>query len=247
MVHILYSDWPHVTTIILELEGQGVVTRTFRRLDPERQQAVVGAIFAEAAEKGPASINIKQVAKRAEVAVGSLYQYFSNKEGLLKFATVLCVRLLADAFEQIKPYLVDLPLREALRSYLTGGLEWSQTMQGLIQFFGRAAYQGDPALTETVVRPVADAMRETTHVILTTARNRGELRPDLDLDAATRVVNAWIIALGDSQLMPYLNSYFQVSDETVTFERALEVALEMLEMGLRPGGSIPDQTDPTKP
>ena len=193
MVHILYSEWSRVLAIILALEEQGVVTRTFRRLDPERQQAIVQAIFTEAAESGPAAISVKQVAERAEVSVGSLYQYFVNREGLLKFATELCVRLLVDAFEQIRPYLAELSLHESLRAYLVGGLEWSQTMQGLVLFYARAAYQGDPALAESVVRPVADAMREATAAILGAAQQRKELRSDLDIEAAIRVVNAWVL------------------------------------------------------
>ena len=234
MVHILYSEWSHVFNVIVALEREGVVTRTFRRLDPARQQAIVQAILAEAASRGPAAINIKMVAQRAGVAVGSLYQYFNNREGLLGFATALCVRLLADAFDQFKPYLKEMPLREAMRAYITSGLEWSQTMQGLIQFYGRAAYQGDSSLTETVVRPVADAMLETTRAILHAAQARGELRPDLDIEAAARAVNAWVIALADSQLLPYLNHYFQVTDEDITFERTLETVLDLMEKGLKP-------------
>jgi hypothetical protein len=105
-------------------------------------------------------------------------------------------------------------------------------MLGLIQFFCRAASQGDPLLAEKVVRPVAVAMRETLYEILSNAQQRGELRPDLDLDAAARAVNAWIIALGDSQLLPYLNDYFQVSAESVPFERTLSAALDILVRGL---------------
>lgn len=232
MVHILYSEWPRVMAIILELEGQGIVTRTFRRLDPGRQQAVVGAIFAEAAESGPASINIKQVADRAGVSVGSLYQYFNNREGLLRFATGLCVRLLVDAFDQLGPYLEKLSLREALRTYLAGGLEWGHSMQGLIQFVGKAAYQGDPEMAVSVVEPVGDAMRKTTSGILGNARQRGELRSDVDLDATASVVNALVIALGDSQMLPYLDRYYRITATGVPFERVLDALLELLERGL---------------
>ena len=96
--------------------------------------------------------------------------------------------------------------------------------------------QGDPSLSDSVVRPVATAMRETILEILTAAQARGELRPGLDLEAAARAVNAWVIALADSQLLPYLNAYFQVTDETVTFERALDAALSILEKGLMSNG-----------
>ncbi len=237
----MLPEWTHIHTIILELERAGVVTRTFRRLDPERQQVIVQAILDEALEKGPAAINIKKVAERAGVALGSLYQYFGNRQGLLEFSIQLCVRLLTTSFDQFRPMLAALPLREALTYYLTGGVEWSQTQMGLIQYFGRAAYQGDPLLVEKVVRPVADAMRLTMFEILQAAQQHGELRADLDLEAAARAVNAWMIALGDSQLLPYLNNYFQVTDETISFERALTSVVEILVRGLA------DETTQTEP
>ena len=109
-----FSDWTQIHTHILQFEQEGLVTRTFRRLDPDRQQAILSAILDEAVEKGPTSINIKQVAERADVAVGSLYTYFGNREGLLNFAVELCVRYTTDAFNLYRPYLLSLPLRKAL-------------------------------------------------------------------------------------------------------------------------------------
>jgi uncharacterized protein involved in high-affinity Fe2+ transport len=81
---------------------------------------------------------------------------------------------------------------------------------------------------------VADAMRETVREMLFAAWERGELRADLDLEAAVRAVNAWTIALGDSQLLPYLNTYFQVSNETIPFDRTLAAAIDILVRGLSP-------------
>jgi AcrR family transcriptional regulator len=231
---MLPSEWPQLQAHILELEGQGLVTRTFRRLDPARQQAVIQAILDEAAEKTPTALNIKQVAERAGVAVGSLYQYFGNRDNLLAFTIELCVHQLTDLFAMSRPYLVEMSLREALTAYLSYGIEWSQTQQGFIQFFGRAAYQGDSGLAEKVVEPVATAMRELMEDMLKAAAQRGEINPDLDLDAASRVVNALTISIGDSQIMPHLNEYFQVTDETMTIERVVETMVEMILNGIAP-------------
>jgi AcrR family transcriptional regulator len=71
-------------------------------------------------------MNIKRVAERAGVSVGSLYQYFYNREGMLDFAVELCTRYVKEAFDQFRPYLSALPLRQALEYYLTGGIEWSR-------------------------------------------------------------------------------------------------------------------------
>ncbi len=46
--------------VIVEMEQKGLVTRTFRRLDPDRQQAIITAILDEAGETGPQDLNIKR-------------------------------------------------------------------------------------------------------------------------------------------------------------------------------------------
>ncbi len=225
-------DWTQIHTHILQLEQEGLVTRTFRRLDPERQQAILTAILDEAIEKGPTGLNIKQVAERAGVSVGSLYQYFGSRERLLAFAVELCVRWMTDTFNEYRPMLVALPLREALAAYLVGGVEWGQTQASLVQFFARAAYQGDPELAERVVRPIANVIREIVHGILTQAAARGEIRTDVDLEATARVINALTIAIGDAQLLPYLNTYFQVNDKDVPPERTLDAMLTLILRGI---------------
>jgi len=226
------QDWSQIQLHILQFEQEGLVSRTFRRLDPERQQAVVDAILEEATEKGPTALNIKEVARRADVSVGSLYQYFGNRDGLLDFAVALCTKYMVDMFEQYGPMLAELPLKDALRYYILGGIEWGQTEAGLVRFFGRAAYQGDPELAESVVQPVATVMRGMLSEILSQASARGEIREDLDLEATTRVINALMIAVGDAQLLPYLNDYFQVYDESMSMERVVEAMIETLLRGI---------------
>jgi AcrR family transcriptional regulator len=219
---MVFTDWDDFQPYIQQLEQEGIVTRTFRRLDPTRQQAVINAILEEAAEKGPASLNIKEIARRADVSIGSLYQYFPNRDGLLDFAIALCLRYMKNMFDTARPYLINMPLGEALQTYLTVGIEWGKTETGLVRFLGRAAYQGDPDLAEQVVRPVAEIMRGLTLEILEHAVQRGEIRPDIDLETASRIVNALMIVVGDSQMLPYLNTYFQITDSKVSQEHILE-------------------------
>jgi len=232
---MVLSSWKQILGHIAELEEEGLITRTFRRLDPDRQQAVLTAILDEAIEKGPASINVKEIAGRAGVSVGSLYQYFRNREGLLSFTVELCVRFVVDAFDGFRPVLASLPLREALKAYVTGGVQWSRSQLALIQFFARAAYQGDPALGERVVAPIATAMRGMVGEILAKAAERGEIRKGVDLEAATRIVHALMCAAGDSLLLPYLNTYFQVQGPAVPWDRALEALLDLTLQGLGAG------------
>ena len=231
------SEWAQIHTHIFELEQEGLVTRTFRRLDPGRQQAVLAAILDEAVERGPASLSVKLVAERAGVSVGSLYQYFQNRDGLVNFAVELCARYLVDQFNAYRPLLISMPLREGLAAYLTGGIEWSQMQVGLVQFFLRGAYQGDPDIAERLVRPVGAALRETVHEMLIEAQRRDEVRRDIDLEAAARVINTLLIAVGDSWLLPYLNIYYQLTDAGTSLERLVDTVLDLILSGIAPAGT----------
>ncbi len=217
---------------ILKLEEEGWITRTFRRLDPQRQMAIIEAILDEAALAGPTAINIKKVAQRAGVSVGSLYTYFPHRDGMLAFAVELGVRIVTDSFNQYRPYFVTLPLREALKGYLVGGVEWSAAQAGFLRLFARAAYQGDAQLAETLVTPIAAILLDMVREILQQAMLRGEIRPDVDLDAASRLVHAFTIAAGDSLLLPYLNRYFQVTGDDITTERMVEALIELICRGI---------------
>jgi AcrR family transcriptional regulator len=231
MVHQVSADEAALLYAqIVTLERDGWATRTFRRLDPDRQLAVIEAILAEAAARGPRSLAVKRVAAQAGVAVGSLYQYFPDREGMVKFAAVASSRFLIACFNRYRPTLAELPLRDALTAYLGGGVEWGGTYAGagLLRFFARAAYQGDMGLEEQVVKPVALAMHETVRAILVAARARGEVRADVDLEWAARIVHALIIAVGDSQLFPHLNAYFRVVPESLPGEAATVAALDFI-------------------
>jgi TetR/AcrR family transcriptional regulator len=218
--------------IIPDLDSEDSVTRTFRRLDPERRQAVLDALFEEAAEKGPSRLNIKQVAERSGASIGSLYQYFGSRENLVRFLVKIAVGSMVELLRVSMVSLRGLPIREALRYYIVEGIRYSQSQKSLTRFLTLSAYQGDEEIGKTVVQPIAVVMREVVRDLLKAAVARGELRPEIDLEAAARAVNVLIIGLGDSQITPYLNTYFQVSDDKVSFERTLDAGLDMILRGL---------------
>jgi AcrR family transcriptional regulator len=151
---------------------------------------------------------------------------------MLAFAVELCVRYTQDLFSQYLPTMKELPIHQALSVYLKEGIEWSKTEQGLLQLFARAAYQGDAALIDRLVKPIATTLREMVRELLASALERGELRRDLDLEAVSRIVHALTIVVGDSQLLPYLNNYFQVVDPSLELDRIYQAFLDLVFHGI---------------
>jgi len=213
---------------VLELEQRGLATRTFRRLDSERQFAVIGAILREAAENGVASVGVKQVASRAGVSVGSLYQYFGDRDRMVAFAVAVSTSFLADSLEYYRPMLSAMPLREALTAYLAGGVEWSEAFSDLVRLFARAAYQGEAELDTTMVEPIARVMLGVVREILRAAAARGEVRENVNVEAGARMIHLLTIAIGDSYLLPHLNSYYQLHDPEVPFQRRVDELVDFV-------------------
>jgi TetR/AcrR family transcriptional regulator len=218
---------------LTSLAKQDIITRTFLRLDPSRREAVVTSILEEAALKGPTQINIKEVARRAGVSIGSLYQYFNRRQGLLDFAIEIITRQMTFLFDSIRPYLKDMSLVESIRAYLQGGYEMEQEFRGYIRFFTKAAYQDDPEVTEKIVKPVAEVMLSITREMIEIARSRGEIRPDVDLETAARLINTMIIAVYDAQFIPTLNTYYQLTGNNVSAERIRDSLLSFIENALK--------------
>jgi TetR/AcrR family transcriptional regulator len=229
---MLITDWEPLFTHIVRLETEGLVTRTFRRLDPERQQAILSAILEDAAERGPTEVTMKSIAKKAGVSVGSLYQYFTSREKLIDFTIAVTVPTMREMLESFLPMLQELPLKDALEAYLLGGVEWSLSQPGFVQFYARAAYSGDPHFAETVVEPIGAVLRQTVVAILEKAASRGELRAGVDVEAAGRAANALFIAIIDPQLLPYLNYYFQVVTPDLPGERLALAAVDLILHGI---------------
>jgi AcrR family transcriptional regulator len=218
--------------VIFKLEQKSLVTRTFRRLDPDRQLAIINAILAEAGETGPQDLNIKRVAERAGVSTGSLYQYFNNRENLLNFAIELATRFTVQMFETYRPYMTQAPFEQTLPMYISEGVNWSEAQLGFARFFGAAAYHGDPQYGESVVRPIAAVLREMVTDMLRAAVDKGELRADLDMEATARVLHTLTLAIGDGLIFPQLMNYYQLTDGEMPAERIYAAFTDLVMHGL---------------
>jgi AcrR family transcriptional regulator len=140
----------------------------------ERAQATVEALLEATAqvlvEVGYARLSTNRVARRAGVSVGSLYQYFADKDALVEaLARRVTERQVAVILAQLER-IDDLPLEVAVRSLIDGML---------------AAKRVEPELSQALVREVPRqgrldmeraTLRRLAEVISATLRRRADIR-----------------------------------------------------------------------
>jgi AcrR family transcriptional regulator len=125
-----------------------------KRPRQERARATVAAILAAAAEtfaeRGYAGTTTNRIARRAGVSIGSLYQYFPNKDALL-------AGLMEQHREQIHSVVEEstrdfedqrIPIREALRSMLGSLVELHEADPELARAIDNTAFHLHHAVGE---------------------------------------------------------------------------------------------------
>ena len=170
--------------------------------------------------------------------MGSLYQYFPDRGGMVGVAAEVAGGVLSAELRQYRDLLAALPLREGLQAYVLVGVEWSRDRDDLLRFFSRAAYQGDSGLDDAIIAPVVDELVEMVRAMLAAARERGETAADLDLDAAARFVHGLTLALGDCRLLPHIESYYRLLGDASLQERAAQLAEFVLAAVEQAGGPL---------
>lgn len=177
----------------------------------ERRKRILDATMAIASKGGYEAVQMRAVADRADVAVGTLYRYFPSKVHLL-------VSALGREFERIDG--------KTDRTILTGGTPY-QRLGGMVSRLNRAM-QRNPLLTEAMARAYvfadASAAGEVDHVekIIDSmfARSMSDGEPTDDQYHIARVISdVWL-----SNLLAWLTRRASATDVS----KRLDLAVRLL-------------------
>jgi AcrR family transcriptional regulator len=158
------------------------------RADARRnRERVLAAAEATFAEQGPEA-SLEEIARRAEVGIGTLYRHFPTRQALVEAVfrdsvVSLCDQATALGCEA-SPY-------EALRAWLRLQLAHAGTYGTL------AASSMLTSLDDERAGP-CQAMKQSASVLLARAQAAGEVRVDVDVDDVMRLVGALAIAIDDA-------------------------------------------------
>jgi len=150
----------------------------------ERRQRILDATLALASKGGYEAVQMRTVAERAEVALGTLYRYFPSKIHLLVSALALELEEIQDKLER-KPIPGDTP-HERMQFVLARVTRSMQREPLLAEAMTRAFMFADPSASAEV-NAVARLMEE----MFTRAMHDGE--PTADDRAKARVIgDVWL-------------------------------------------------------
>jgi AcrR family transcriptional regulator len=150
-----------------------------KRADARRNYEKVIAAARDAFAEGGAETSLEEIARRAQVGIGTLYRHFPNRQALLEAIYVGEVEELCRSTDD----LAKLPPWEALVGWLHGFLDYLATKQALatelLTYFERDA---------DVFTNCRTALYAAGGPLLQRAQEAGVARPDTDLAEVIQLV-----------------------------------------------------------
>lgn len=144
----------------------------------ERRRSLIEATWRVIAREGIASATTRGVAREAGCSTGVLAHYFADKAELMASAMLAAH---AEVHARLDPELTGVA---SVRQYMLECLPLDERRRFLavveVSFWGQAV--GNPRLVELYADEV-QGFRGKLRVRLTQARDEGELRPDVDVEA----------------------------------------------------------------
>lgn len=175
----------------------------------DKRPRLVRAATEVFAEKGYASTRVADIAERAGIGKGTVYEYFSSKEALL-FAVFESIN--EDITARMNAVLAeDRPAREQLFKLLRLGAEiiaeQVELQPVVLDFWAASRGGGFEAQHHSAVVASYTSYRNQIAAFVRSGQRRGEFRTDIDVEALAALVVATMDGLGiqlyfDSSLDP---------------------------------------------
>jgi AcrR family transcriptional regulator len=222
-------------SLVLEMEREGKVSRTFRRLEPEHQTEIVDAVLTQVTRSGPRGVTMRGVAEALGIAPATLYTYFEDRETMLEFATRVAARISLWVAADIRDAEAagSKTLEQSLWEHLAIDLDYETTHRSIVTYYSQAGYRGEVDLGKGVPESIAAGMQARVYRRLQIAEERGELREGLDKETASRLINAMLLVMADARLLANLNDYLQIYPEDGPgLDETLAAAIDIIVHGI---------------
>jgi AcrR family transcriptional regulator len=168
---------------------------TFLNLPEEKRQKLLDCAIEEFANNDYDSASISKIVASAGIAKGSLYQYFADKSDLHRYLIELAAQKKAELLAVTRPPDSGMTLFDTLRWLFRKMANYEILYPRLAKIGYRAIYGKSP-LPEEVVNKARQSTAQYFFELLEQGKQRGEIRPDVDSDAAAFIISAALTQLG---------------------------------------------------
>lgn len=200
---------------------------TFKNLEGDKQQRILDAATEEFASQGFRQASVNRMVQKLGIAKGSIFQYFGNKEGLFQVVFNHAVELVRRSLRQVKQETAQADFFERIRESLLAGIRFIDRHPRIYRVYLKMIFQEDFPLRTEFLQQVHLFSAEYLKPLVQAGIERGDLRPDLDVDMTVffldalmdRFLQAYCVSFLDAGAALYRASSSTIEQRIVEFVR----------------------------
>ena len=210
--------------------------QTFFNLPPDKRQLIIEIAIEEFAENDYENASISRIVASAQIAKGSFYQYFENKEALYRYLLDLGLQQKAQFLDTASPD-PEMDMFAYLRWLAQAGVRFELTNPKLSQI-GYRAVRSD-TLPDSFRQQARQGAQAFFAQLVAQGKRQGDIAVDIDEDLAAFIFNVIFTELGAYMLQRLTvkespepaggRSLFDSPEARAIFDQALRI----LESGMR--------------
>jgi AcrR family transcriptional regulator len=214
---------------------------TFEHLPSDKRQRVIDVAIDEFAERPYALASVTQIAERAGVAKGSMYQYFEDKRDLFLFLVDYAAQAQLAHLAALVPPDPDIDTFTLLRWQMSASVRVGVALPQMTQLLQRA-FADDHPFRDEVGRRTGAAGAQHLQVLVERGIARGEIDSAFDVELAASLIRG---VLGELRGLLLRRAGVSLASAAADVERIsgadvegiYDEVLRFIERGLRPAGA----------
>jgi AcrR family transcriptional regulator len=207
--------------------------KTFRNLPKIKQDRITSAAVEEFSDKGYSGASINSLVERLGIAKGSIFQYFGDKKGLFLFVFDKTTDMVKNYLRTVRDQTADKDLFTRLEATLLAGVFFIKEHPIIYRLYLKTLFEYDIPFRNEILQSLREYSLKYLHSLLETAKERGELREDVDIDKASFVLDAIMDRFLQAQSIPHLDAglgLYKCDEETA--RRWVAQLMDILRLGL---------------
>ncbi len=183
---------------------QSAETDMFLNLDEQKKLRILGAAIDEFAHKSYGNASMNVVVEKAGISKGALFKYFTSKAGLFGYVYRMSLGIIKDYLREVRDGSENEDFFVRLQKVMQAGIDFTRAHPGLARIYYRIIFTGDSPHKKEILAEIHGESLEFIQSLIQKGIDRGELRPDLDPEAAAFVVESVVDRFVQSHNVPYM-------------------------------------------
>ena len=165
--------------------------KTFEKLSPEKQEAILDAAAGVFAQKGYYQANVADICKKAAISNGALYKYFKKKEDLYIKVFSSHVERMEGMFSRYYELMetTDRSFFDLIEDLLTQSPAMVERERDYLKIYHDIGSSSMDKFSSTLSRTIEEGAFRFWLKMLERGKKRGEIRKEIDLDVAAYMVD----------------------------------------------------------